>query len=107
MSDLWTLEDVDRDGAIRETAEKVDPFTRASLLKKAGLGVDFKGTTSDQTTFEETASVLEDTGVQASLGSRRRSDGASLQGRQPSGEVESRDASALLSASRELTSSFR
>jgi hypothetical protein len=67
---------------------------------------DFKGTTSDQTTFEETATVLEDTGVQASLGSRRRSDGASLQGRQPSGEVESRDASALLSASRELTSSF-
>jgi rubrerythrin len=38
MSDAWTLEDVDRDGAIQETAEKVDPFTRASFLKKAGLG---------------------------------------------------------------------
>jgi len=38
MSHLWTLEEVDRDGAIRETAEQVDPFTRASFLKKAGLG---------------------------------------------------------------------
>jgi hypothetical protein len=38
MSDVWTLEEVDRDGAIQETAEKVDPFTRASFLKKAGLG---------------------------------------------------------------------
>jgi hypothetical protein len=38
MSDLWTLEEVDRDGAIQEAAEKVDPFTRASFLKKAGLG---------------------------------------------------------------------
>jgi hypothetical protein len=38
MSDLWTLEDVDRDGAIQEAAEKVDPDTRAAFLKKAGLG---------------------------------------------------------------------
>jgi hypothetical protein len=38
MSDLWTLEDVDRDGAIQEAAEQVDPLTRASFLKKAGLG---------------------------------------------------------------------
>jgi hypothetical protein len=38
MSDLWTLEEVDRDGAIREAAEHVDPFTRASFLRKAGLG---------------------------------------------------------------------
>ena len=38
MSDLWTLEDVDRDGAIQEAAEKVDPTTRASFLRKAGLG---------------------------------------------------------------------
>jgi rubrerythrin len=38
MSDLWTLEDVDRDGAIREAAEHVDPPTRAAFLKKAGLG---------------------------------------------------------------------
>jgi rubrerythrin len=157
MSELWTLEEVDRDGAIREAAEEVDPFTRASFLKKAGLGAgavvgggalfgvmpsiamagsvpasdvailnfaltleylesafymeavakgsfngdtntfarvvsahelahvrflqgalgkaavkkptfDFKGTTSDQTKFEETATILEDTGVQAYLG---------------------------------------
>jgi Ferritin-like domain len=38
MSDLWTLEEVDRDGAIQEAAANVDPFTRASFLKKAGLG---------------------------------------------------------------------
>ena len=158
MSDLWTLEEVDKDGAIQEMAEKVDPFTRASFLKKAGLGAgavvgggalmgaipsmalasgkvaasdvailnfaltleylesafyteavakgsfngdtntfarvvsahelahvkflegalgkaavkkptfDFKGTTTDQTQFEATATVLEDTGVQAYLG---------------------------------------
>jgi hypothetical protein len=38
MSDHWTLEDVDRDGAIQETAAAVDPATRAAFLKKAGLG---------------------------------------------------------------------
>ena len=38
MSNLWTLEDVDQDGAIRETAENVDPDTRRTFLKKAGLG---------------------------------------------------------------------
>src|SRR3954466_5194449 len=38
MSDLWTLEDLDRDGAVREAAEQVDPGTRAAFLKKAGLG---------------------------------------------------------------------
>jgi Ferritin-like domain len=38
MSDLWTLADVDRDGAIREAGAKLDPITRASFLKKAGLG---------------------------------------------------------------------
>jgi rubrerythrin len=38
MSDLWTLENVDRDGAIQEAAEHVDPTTRASFLRKAGLG---------------------------------------------------------------------
>jgi hypothetical protein len=157
MSDAWTLEEVDRDGAIQEYAEKVDPFTRATFLKKAGLGAgavvgggallgaiptaamagsvpasdvailnfaltleylesafyteavakgsfngdtntfarivsahelahvkflqgalgkaavakptfDFKDTTTDQTKFEATATVLEDTGVQAYLG---------------------------------------
>jgi hypothetical protein len=38
MSDLWTIEEVDRDGAVQEAAEKVDPFTRTAFLKKAGLG---------------------------------------------------------------------
>jgi hypothetical protein len=38
MSDLWTLEDVDRDGAIQEAAEHVDPNTRAAFLRKAGIG---------------------------------------------------------------------
>ena len=38
MSDLWTLEGLDRDGAIQEAAEKVDPDTRAAFLKKAGIG---------------------------------------------------------------------
>jgi Ferritin-like domain len=158
MSDIWTLEDVDRDGAIQEAAEQVDPDTRAVFLKKAGIGLgavagtsafmgampglasaaavpasdvailnfaltleyleaafyaeavankgvfngetqnfarivaaheaahvtflkgalgakavakptfDFKDTTSDQAKFEATATVLEDTGVQAYLG---------------------------------------
>jgi hypothetical protein len=157
MSNLWTLEDVDRDGAIQEAAEHVDPNTRAAFLRKAGLGAgavigggavmgalpslasaasipssdiailnfaltleyleadfyaqavakgsfsgdtntfartvaaheaahvkflqgalgkraikkplfDFKDTVSDQTKFEATATVLEDTGVQAYLG---------------------------------------
>jgi Ferritin-like domain len=39
MSHLPVLEELDRDGAIQETAEKVDPETRASFLKKAGVGV--------------------------------------------------------------------
>lgn len=39
MSDLWTLADVDRDGALEEAAEQVDPPTRAAFLKKAGIGV--------------------------------------------------------------------
>lgn len=38
MSDLWTLEDVDRDGAIQDAAEHVDPNTRAAFLRKAGIG---------------------------------------------------------------------
>jgi hypothetical protein len=38
MSDLWTLEELDRDGAIREAAELVDPPTRGAFLKKAGIG---------------------------------------------------------------------
>lgn len=39
MSDLWTLEDLDRDGAIQEAAAQVDPNTRAAFLKKAGVGL--------------------------------------------------------------------
>ena len=39
MQQLPMLEQFDRDGAIQEAAEKVDPETRASFLKKAGLGV--------------------------------------------------------------------
>ena len=38
MSYLPPLEELDRDGAIQEAAEKVDPFTRASFLRKAGVG---------------------------------------------------------------------
>jgi len=38
MSDVWTLEEVDQDGAVREAAEAVDPDTRAAFLRKAGLG---------------------------------------------------------------------
>jgi len=39
VSYLPPLEELDRDGAIRETAEKVDPETRAAFLKKAGVGL--------------------------------------------------------------------
>jgi len=38
MSFLPTLEELDLDGAIREQAEEVDGNTRASFLKKAGVG---------------------------------------------------------------------
>jgi hypothetical protein len=38
-SDIWTLAELDRDGAIQETAAKVDPDTRAAFLKKAGIGL--------------------------------------------------------------------
>src|SRR4051794_23463974 len=38
MSFLPSLEELDTDGAIREYAEKVDGSTRASFLKKAGVG---------------------------------------------------------------------
>ena len=38
MSFLQNLEDLDQDGAIREAAEKVDGDTRASFLRKAGVG---------------------------------------------------------------------
>src|SRR5688500_10524739 len=36
---LPRLEELDRDGAIQEAAERVDPETRAGFLRKAGLGV--------------------------------------------------------------------
>lgn len=38
MSYLPPLEELDRDGAIRELAEEVDGDTRASFLRKAGVG---------------------------------------------------------------------
>jgi hypothetical protein len=38
MSYLPSLEELDQDGAIQETAEQVDGDTRASFLRKAGLG---------------------------------------------------------------------
>jgi hypothetical protein len=38
MTDLPILEELDQDGAIREAADKVDGDTRASFLRKAGLG---------------------------------------------------------------------
>ena len=39
MSQLPNLDELDVDGAIRETADKVVPDTRAAFLRKAGLGV--------------------------------------------------------------------
>jgi rubrerythrin len=39
MSHLPAVEVLDVDGAIREAAEKVDPETRASFLRKIGIGV--------------------------------------------------------------------
>jgi rubrerythrin len=39
MSHVFKLEELDVDDAIQETAEEVDPFTRASFLRKAGIGV--------------------------------------------------------------------
>ncbi len=39
MSYLPRLEELDRDGAIQEAAEKVDGDTRAAFLRKAGVGV--------------------------------------------------------------------
>ena len=38
MSHLPSMEELDRDGAIREAAEKVDGDTRGAFLRKAGLG---------------------------------------------------------------------
>src|SRR3954471_10034227 len=39
MTHLPNLEELDTDGAIREVAEQVDGDTRASFLRKAGVGV--------------------------------------------------------------------
>jgi hypothetical protein len=39
MSDVFDLGELDIDGAIQETAEKVDPHTRVAFLRKAGIGV--------------------------------------------------------------------
>lgn len=38
MTDLITLETLDRDGAIQETAEAVAGDTRAAFLRKAAIG---------------------------------------------------------------------
>jgi len=38
MSELFELENVDVDGAVREAADRVDPATRGAFLRKAGLG---------------------------------------------------------------------
>jgi hypothetical protein len=38
VSDPWTLEEIDIDGAVREAAEQVDGNTRLAFLKKAGIG---------------------------------------------------------------------
>ena len=46
MQHLPKLDELDRDGAIQEAAEKVDPETRGSFLKKAGLGVGALAATS-------------------------------------------------------------
>ena len=39
MSDFLSLEELDQDGAIRETADRAGIDTRAGFLKKAGLGI--------------------------------------------------------------------
>jgi hypothetical protein len=39
MTDLFNLEELDVDGAIREAGERVDGNTRAAFLRKAGIGV--------------------------------------------------------------------
>jgi rubrerythrin len=39
MSEDWTLEEVDADGAIQELGAKLDGGTRATFLRKAGIGV--------------------------------------------------------------------
>ncbi len=39
MTQLPSLHELDRDGAIQETAAKVGPETRGSFLKKAGVGI--------------------------------------------------------------------
>ena len=38
MSEIFSLQEVDVDGAIEESASKVDPHTRGSFLCKAGIG---------------------------------------------------------------------
>jgi hypothetical protein len=39
MSEIWTIEKLDRDGAVQEAAAEVDPKTRTAFLKKAGVGL--------------------------------------------------------------------
>ncbi len=39
MSYLPPLHELDRDGAIDEAADRIDPDTRAAFLKKTGVGL--------------------------------------------------------------------
>jgi hypothetical protein len=39
MSDLFTLEELDADGALQETAAKVDSHTRSAFLRQPGIGI--------------------------------------------------------------------
>lgn len=63
MSEQWTLADVDRDGAVQEAAEHVDPATRAAFLKKAGVGV---GTLAGGSLLMGTLPAVASAGVAAS-----------------------------------------
>ncbi|CAN5201019.1 hypothetical protein BH18ACT12_BH18ACT12_21430 [soil metagenome] len=38
MSEVFKLEELDVDGAVQETGEAVDPYTRASFLRRVGIG---------------------------------------------------------------------
>ena len=39
MSDVFNLHELDVDGAIEESASKVDEHTRSAFLRKAGIGL--------------------------------------------------------------------
>ena len=86
MVDVGHLGAFDADGALAESADRLNQLNRkgfvqehedthvTALRKAAGSAAvkkpsfDFKGTTSSQPTFQQTAIVLEDTGVRAYQG---------------------------------------